>query len=119
MQINAANCAPAECPPTKIRVGSPPYLAMFLCTQPTDLATSLQCDIALVPCLPSTSVDPKHDGQALPSRVLRGVDIEDLALVTVLHVGDVRRQPLRRGTIAEEKRENEDGNQPEHDIDSL
>jgi hypothetical protein len=41
--------------------------------------------------------------------------------VTVLHVGNVRRQPLRRGTVAKkEKRENEGGNQPEiHDIDSL
>src|SRR5262245_943403 len=80
-----------------------------------------QCDIALVPRLPSTSVDPKHHGQTLPSRVFRRVYIEDVALVTVLHVRDVSRQPLRRGTVAkEEKRENEGGNQPEvHDTNSL
>src|SRR5215813_6522991 len=81
----------------------------------------LQCDIALVPRLPSTSVDPKHDGQTLPSRVFGRITIEDVAFVTVLHIGYVRRQPLRRGTVAqEEKRDNEGGNQSEmHDIDSL
>src|SRR5688572_11938995 len=54
----------------------------------------LQCDIALVPCLPSTSVDPKHDGQILPGPVLRSVDIKDVALVPVLYVGNVRCQSL-------------------------
>ena len=41
--------------------------------------------------------------------------------MTVLHVGNVRRQFLRRGTVAKkEKRENEGGNQPEiHGVDSL
>src|SRR5262245_23843667 len=79
----------------------------------------LQCDIALVARLPPTSVDPEHDGQTLP-RVLWRVDIEDVAFVTVLHVANVRRQPLRGGIVAKEKkRENEGGNQPEiHDIDS-
>src|SRR5262245_61304172 len=62
----------------------------------------LQCDLALVPRLPSTSVDPKHDGQTLSSRVFRRVDIENVAFVTVLHVGNVRRQPLRWGAVAEE-----------------
>jgi hypothetical protein len=66
-------------------------------------------------------VDPKHHGQTLPRPVFRRVYIEDVALVTVLHVGNVRRQPLRRGTVAkEEKRENEGGNQPAiHGFDSL
>src|SRR4030095_5663618 len=62
----------------------------------------LQCDIALVPRLPSTSVDPKHDGQTLPRPVFRRVYIEDVAFVTVLHVGNVMRPPLCRGTVAKE-----------------
>jgi hypothetical protein len=64
-------------------------------------------------------VDPKHDGQTLPRPVFRRVYIEDMAFVTVLHVGNIMRQLLRRGVAKEEKRENEGGNQPEiHGVDS-
>jgi hypothetical protein len=66
-------------------------------------------------------VDPKHDWQTLLGRVLRGVDIKNVAFVPVLHVWNVRRQSLRSSTGAKEnKRENEGGNEPEiHQIDSL
>src|SRR5689334_11969086 len=74
----------------------------------------LQCDIALISSLPSTSVDPKHDWQVLLSWVLRSVDIENVAFVPVLHVGNVRRQSLRSSIgTKEDKRENKGGNQPE------
>src|SRR4051794_11300560 len=43
MQTNAASCAPAEWPMTSRRSGSPPYSAMWSCTQRIDFATARRC----------------------------------------------------------------------------
>jgi len=65
-------------------------------------------------------VNPEHDGQGLPGRFFWRVNIEDLALVTVLHIRNVGRQLLGGNAVAKEEQRENEGNDPEiHGVDSL
>jgi len=65
-------------------------------------------------------MDPKYDGQTLVSRFFRRVDIEDVAFVTILHIGNVRGQLLGAGAAAKQEQRQNEGNDPEiYCLDSL
>jgi hypothetical protein len=66
-------------------------------------------------------MDPEHDGQALLGRFFRRVDIQDVALVTVLHVRNVRSQLLSDSAARkQEKRQNAGENELGlHGVDSF
>ena len=73
---------------------------------PSGQYPGLQCDITLVANLPSATMDPEHDGQALLGRLFRPVYVQHVPLVALLHVGNVRRKRLS-GTVVTKRKERE------------